>query len=210
MNKRSRKRKYILKYISSILSWSLFSILLVFIGILGYYYCALKVYEKKGYGYAPKFSIYTIVSPSMVPTINVYDMVVNFKVDTPADVMDGDIITFKSNAAISEGLTITHRVKDIQIINGKYEYITKGDNNNVADPSPAPFENIIGKTAFKLPGFGKIQRFVSSVYGYLLVITIPALLIIIKNIYNIIKYKNVKKNSRRANNRLVSKVQGSR
>lgn len=205
MSKRSRKIIYVCKYITSVLSWSFFSILVVFIGILGYYYYSLKVYEKKGYEYAPKFSIYTIVSPSMVPTINVYDMIVNFKVDSPAEVSNGDIITFNSTSNISNGLTITHRVQDVQIVNGEYEYVTKGDNNSVADPSPASYKNIIGKTAFRLKGLGKVQKFVSSVYGYLLIITIPALLIIIKNIYNIIKYKNVKKSSYKANNKIISR-----
>lgn len=205
-SKKSRKIAYIVKYIFTIVSWSFLVLLFLVIGLLGYYFYALKVYEEKGYEYAPIYSIYTIVSPSMVPTINVYDMIINFKVDNPLELNKDDIITFKSTALISEGLTITHRINDVQLVNGEYQYITKGDNNSAIDPSPALYKNIIGKTAFRLPGFGKIQKFISSSGGLLLIIIIPALLLIISDIYKIIKFKNIKGKSTIANSKMVKKT----
>jgi len=36
--------------------------------------------------YKPFISVYTIVSPSMTPVINVYDVVVNVRVDNPQNI----------------------------------------------------------------------------------------------------------------------------
>ena len=76
----------------------------------------------------------------MTPNINVYDVVVNIRVDDPEKIKVGDIITFKSQAATSEGMTITHRViaRD-QLPDGTYEYMTQGDNNPEPDGSYVMF-----------------------------------------------------------------------
>lgn len=206
-NNKMRKIKYTLKCIASTISWSLLVCLFLFVGLFGYYFCASKVYEKKGYGYAPLYSFYTIVSPSMVPTINVYDMIINFKVNGPSEVNVGDIITFTSASNVSKGLTVTHRINDMQIVNGEYQYITKGDNNSDIDSSPAFYQSIIGKTVAKIPGFGKIQKFVGSAYGWLILILLPALIILLSDVYKLVKISHVKKSSSRANKKLVAKME---
>ena len=54
----------IMKIIGKVISWALFIILLMVAAFLIYYYIATRIYAAKGPGYEPKFSIYTIVSPS--------------------------------------------------------------------------------------------------------------------------------------------------
>ena len=77
--------KSILNYIGSVISWTLFSILIICAAFLLYYFVSLKLYEAKGSKYKPFFSVYTIVSPSMVPTINVYDVIM-YKMDSLGDI----------------------------------------------------------------------------------------------------------------------------
>ena len=110
----------------------------------------------------PTFSFFTIISPSMAPTINVYDVIINRRVDDPGAIEIGDIITFISTSSISRNMIVTHRVIEIQVNDGKYEFITQGDNNPAPDSSPALAENIIGKTVFRIPQLGRIQFFLSS------------------------------------------------
>lgn len=69
----------IFKFISTIVSWTVFVLLLICAAFLIYYFIAVKVYVAKGSGYEPKFSLYTIITPSMTPNINVYDVVVACK-----------------------------------------------------------------------------------------------------------------------------------
>ena len=186
--------KEIFKLISTIISWTVFVLLLICAAFLLYYFIATKVYVAKGTGYEPKFSLYTIVSPSMVPNINVYDVVIDVKLEKPEDVKINDVITFNSSIPGVEGGTITHRViaisKDKE---GNYYYKTKGDNNLVDDGVDVSFNSIVGKVALRIPGLGKVQSFMASSMGWLMFILVPALYIIIKDILRIIKNKKEEK-----------------
>lgn len=207
MKKKTRMNyKSIIKYFSTVLSWSLFCILIACAAFLIYYYFSMQNYARKGTAYAPPYSIYTIVSPSMTPNINVYDIIINTRVDSPQDIKVGDVITFKSTSSFSYGMTITHRVKEIRQENGEYEFITQGDNNPTPDTMPAKYYNVIGKARVKLPQFGRIQFFVASKFGWIVVVIVPALYIITKDLFKLIKLTKIKKAAAVANEDLVSKA----
>ena len=72
-----RQFKQICKSIAMILSWTIFAILIIIIGFLVYYLVCTNIYATKGEKFEPKFSLYTIVSPSMEPNIKVYDVILN-------------------------------------------------------------------------------------------------------------------------------------
>lgn len=133
----------------------------------------------------PLFSAYVIVTESMVPTINVNDGIIVKRVDNK-DIGVGDIITFTSSDDRYSGLTITHRVVNKErVADGKYLYITKGDNNIVVDPGTINLENIYGKVLFKIPKIGYVQKFVSSPLGFVLSIVIPIIIVILYEIYRV-------------------------
>ena len=207
MKKNSVKIKSVINYLSTIITWAIFVILVSCAAFLIYYYISIQVYARKGSDYKPPFSIYTIVSPSMTPLIKVYDVIVNVKIDQPSDIHVGDIITFKSSSSMTYGMTITHRIKDIQIVNGEYQYTTQGDNNLSPDTAPALYRNIIGKTVLKLPQLGRIQFFVASRFGWLVVVIIPAVYVITKDILKIIKINKIKKKADLANQGLINSIE---
>ncbi|MEG0909755.1 MAG: signal peptidase I [Bacilli bacterium] len=189
--------KEIFQLISTILSWTLFVLLIICAAFLLYYFVATRLYATKGDKYEPKFSLYTIVSPSMVPNINVYDVIVNMRVDEPKDIKINDVITFTSSSSESSGMTITHRV--ISVIKdeaGNVSYQTKGDNNPVEDSGSVPFNSIIGRVGIRIPMLGRIQFFVASKMGWLFVIVLPALYIILKDLLKIFKLSKKKPNKR--------------
>ena len=191
----------IIHIIFKILSWALFVILLLIAIFLLYYYIANKIYVSKGTGYEPKFSIYTIATGSMVPNINVYDAVINIRVDDPNELKVGDVITFRSTSPLSPNLTITHRIKEItKDENGEVCYVTKGDANNVEDAACAKFDNVIGKVIIRIPGLGHIQRFLASGAGWLLCILIPALVIIARDIMKLTRLSTIKDNANKITN----------
>jgi len=185
--------KNIFKTISMILSLTIFSLLLLIIGFLAYYLICTNIYASKGEKFEPKFSLYTIVSPSMEPNIKVYDVILNTKINDPEDIKVGDVITFLSTSNISNGMTVTHRVtKIVQGPNG-FEYKTKGDNNLSEDTDTAKYENVLGKVLLKIPQLGRLQFFISSKGGWLIVIVCPALFIIVNDIFKILKLSKAKK-----------------
>jgi len=195
--------KSIMSYLSTVFSWTLFIILISIALLLVYYFVTLQIYARKGESHKPPFSIYTIISNSMVPKIKVYDVIVNATVDDPKEIEVGDVITFKSTSPMTTGMIITHRVVEIRVINGEYQYVTKGDNNLISDQSPALYKNIIGRTIFKLPQLGRVQVFVASKFGWLMVVVLPAVYIIIKDIMKIVKISGIKKKASIANASLV-------
>lgn len=172
-----------IRLISTIISWTIFTILVICVIFLSYCFISTKIYAVKGEKYEPKISLYTIVSPSMTPNINVYDVIVNLKVDKPEDIKINDVITFISTNPETAGMTITHRVISImKDTDGNYSFQTKGDFALVEDSGTVPFSNIIGRVAFRIPKLGRVQFFLAEKMHWLLVILIPALYIIVRGI----------------------------
>lgn len=185
------------KNILSRITKLLYYIVIVFICLIAifliYYIIASQVNANKE-DYKPKFSIYTIVSPSMTPVIKVYDVVVNLRVNNPEDIQVGDIITYISKSSTSEGMTITHRVVDIEkLSDGTYEYQTQGDNNSDPDNQLVSFNQIIGKEIFIIPYIGRIQFLIANQKGWLFILLIPVSIYTFIEIYKLIKLFGLRK-----------------
>ena len=191
MNK--KKGNSILKLILNIISWTIFALLILIALFLLYYAIATQIYAKKGEKYKPAFSLYTIISGSMKPNINVYDVVVDTKVDNPEDIKVGDIITFTSSSSLTYGVTITHRVIAIDNSNGVYRYRTQGDNNLVPDDAYVEFGNVLGKVLFKVPQLGRVQFLLLKAGSWLFIILIPSLGIVIYDLLKVLKLAGTKK-----------------
>ncbi len=195
-----KKIKQILNYIGKILSYACI-VLLVLIGIFLVYYMSTVQKAKNDPNFKPVISLYTIISGSMEPAIHVYDVVINKAVNSPEEIKVGDVITFVSTSSISEGLTVTHRVQDIKIVNGEYEFVTKGDYNPSADSSTAKYYNVIGKVVFKIPQLGKVQFFVASKAGWFFVVLLPAMGVIIYDVIKLFKLLGAKTTSDKIKNK---------
>lgn len=142
---------------------------------------------KSGYSKYPLFGAYVIVSPSMVPTINVNDAVVIKRSDV-SDLHKGDIITFSSSDSRYLGYTITHRISSIESDStGNIIFRTKGDNNNVVDSAPVLSENVLGKVIFIIPSLGNIQGFLMKPIGWFLLVIIPSLILIVFDILSVLR-----------------------
>lgn len=180
--------KSFFKYISTVISWTIFTLLIIVGALLLYYFISMRLYATYGEKFEPKFSVYTIVTISMEPTINVHDVIINTRVDNPDEIKIGDVITFTSTWQITYGMTITHRVVGTKKLDdGSICYITRGDNNTQEDQACVKENNVIGKVKAVIPGLGRIQAFLSSSLGWLLIIIVPALYIIVKDILKLFK-----------------------
>ena len=190
---KNAKLKKILLGILKLLYYIAIAFVCFIAAVLIYYIISVQIHAKDE-NYKPGISIYTIVSPSMTPNINVYDVVVNIRVDDPTKIKVGDIITFKSQAATSEGMTITHRViaRD-QLPDGTYEYMTQGDNNPEPDSSYVMFDNIIGKEIVTIPALGKVQFLIANKKSWLFLLLIPIAIYLIREIYKLIDLVGLKK-----------------
>lgn len=142
----------------------------------------------------PLVSVFTIVSPSMEPTIKIYDCIIVTRVNDDSELNENDIITFYSDYVDSDGYTITHRIVKKLEENGEIHYITKGDNNLVEDDGYITIDDIVGKTLTIIPKIGKFEFFFTSIYGWLVVVCIPLVGFIIFHLFRIIRLINTKTN----------------
>ncbi len=119
-----------------------------------------------------------VFSGSMEPAIAVGGIVVIKPVD-PETLKIGDIICF----TLTEPTSITHRIINIT----DQGFITKGDANEDPDQWIVKKENVIGKAILTIPFIGYIGYFVRTPTGFILLILLPASVIIIMEIRNIVK-----------------------
>lgn len=181
-----------MKTLANILSWTALVILISIALFLLYIGIASRLYATKGAAYEPKFSLYTIISPSMQPNLNVYDTIIDKRVDDASKIEVGDVITFISTSRVSQGMTVTHRVIDIiPAEDGSLQFKTKGDNNLTPDSAYVPEDNILGRVILKIPQLGRIQFFLAQKGGLLLLIVIPSVIILIRYILKLIRLTKV-------------------
>lgn len=95
-----------------------------------------------------KFSYYMIGvgSGSMMPQISRGDAVIVHKIKDEKQLKVGDIIAY-----YHDNKTIIHRLVEIERLNGKVYYRTKGDANNSRDNVDIEFDDIKGKVNMKIP-----------------------------------------------------------
>jgi len=132
-------------------------------------------------------------SGSMQPAIGVGDLVVvnaRKPVAAPAPAIFpkykvGDIVAFSGQKDTST--ITTHRIVDIKAQDGKIQYVTKGDANDSPDSGLVAEDKILGKSAFKIAGLGRIFALAKTRDGFLALVMLPAILVIIFEVVNIIR-----------------------
>lgn len=138
------------------------------------------------------FTPMVVKSDSMAPTFHAGDLIVIKKCDTKA-LKEGDIITFHTIINNEYALN-THRIDTIEEMNGARSYVTKGDNNQIADTHIISDGDIVGQYVGRMAGLGKVIEFLSGSMGFLLVIVLPLLIFFIYQVYNLIMVSiNLKK-----------------
>ena len=121
------------------------------------------------------YSILRVVTGSMEPTIFTGDYIIVHKM-APAELKEGDIITYFTEDEEIKDLLVTHRIINV---NDDGTFITQGDANPIPDDIPVKPERILGKYLKKARFFGMIASFADSSKLLLFLVIIPILLIAI-------------------------------
>ncbi len=176
----------VLNKVAKMISSSIFFVLVVLIGLILAYLVYVRVLTSQNRLDEVKINFYTILTQSMYPTIKAGDIVITYKNEDNVYHV-GDVITFISTSNTANGVTITHRIKEVYAVNGVYTYKTQGDANNVSDSAAVLSQNVIGRVVFKIPKAGYIQQFLVTSTGWIVAVVIPCLGIIIYDILKIFK-----------------------
>ena len=181
------KFQYLSYFVARAFLIAIFALLVLLCLAFAIYFGDLFINVKSGNYNSPLFNGYVIVSQSMVPTININDAIL-IKRENDDQYAIGDIISFFSTEYDKDGIVVTHRiVQKSSRSNNTSTYITKGDNNPIADRRGVNTSNIYGKVFLVIPKLGYLQSFLSQPLHFALCILIPAGAVIIYDIYRIRK-----------------------
>lgn len=122
------------------------------------------------------YSIYTVVTESMVPKYKVFDMVLAKKVDVNSLVV-GDDVVYMGKEGSFNGKIVTHQIIGIDNNNGSLEFHTKGIANIIEDPV-VHSDQIYGKVLTKLGIMSFLSKIVSNQYGFYFIIIVPAVILV--------------------------------
>lgn len=172
--------KKVLKIVVNVLAW----VLLIFALLV-----TLVVFSTgRNNGVANLFGFIplTVESDSMKPTFKTDDLIICREVDDVYDLKEDDVITFWTYID-GQRVKNTHRIVDIDDQNGTLSFTTRGDNNPTDDSTSVKPADIIGKwTGSRIPGFGKVMRFLGTQKGFFICILIPMALFFLFELYKFI------------------------
>lgn len=153
--------------------------LILLLAFVVYTFVQLKTSKRPNlFGYG----VYTVISGSMVPTLEIGDVIIVKKVDKESDLKKGDVITFAGKGDLA-GKIVTHRIISEGVEDGLIT--TCGDANfGIADKTPIGFSDVIGKyvrTSVVLTFAYKAFR---SKVGFALIVFVPLIILLIIQIVN--------------------------
>lgn len=141
------------------------------------------------------YSMFTIVSESMIPKYEIWDMVIAKKV-TPESINIGDDVVYLGEESNLNGKIVTHQVIKKEYKNGKYIFQTKGLANDVADPE-IESDQILGKVLKKGVALSLLSHVVNNAYGFYFIIFVPFAILLFFEINDIMKEKKLIKESKK-------------
>jgi len=127
---------------------------------------------------------YVVSSGSMIPVLNVGDILIVKDGNTFNSLKVGDIIVF--NRPQGGDRVIVHRIIEVSDRFGEKVIVTKGDANDGIIPGtdfPIREKDYIGSVAYTVPKFGLVLKYLNPPVNY----------IIIAGIIGILIYTNMKK-----------------
>lgn len=192
---------------------TIINILIVLLLAISVLVAALALASKAGgvpsvLGYVPL----SVQSDSMIPEFEKGDLIISKAVDDSTALEKGDVITFKTEIMGEEALN-THRIVDVTETEGFEFYTTKGDNNDIEDSEPVARISVAAKwEGIRFAGWGEAYDFLTSQFGFFLVILLPLIIFflyeIIRFIKNLIEYNKEKALEEAMQNSEIAAVSG--
>ena len=149
---------------------------------------------------------YVVASGSMIPVLQVYDVLIVQGHEPFEDIKVGDIIVF--NRPTGHDRVIVHRVAAI-IDDDPKTIRTKGDANPASIPGtdyPITKEEYIGKVAYTIPQIGYVTQILKPPMNYIIIVIVIGVMVV----KQMSKKKNEKESSlQNSLNQNYSKIESS-
>ena len=142
----------------------------------------------------PPYGFYRIATGSMLPTIEINDVVIVRKWFNPEDLEVGDIFAFKANLFNNqEKEIVVHYVHSIVLDEFGTTYRSIAENKTAPDAWIIQPSDIVGLYVNKIDGIGRIFQFINSTLGRVILVADVFLIYIIVTVDDDKKKSNEKK-----------------
>ena len=133
------------------------------------------------------YTLFSVQTDSMEPTIMTGDLMIS-QIGDSDDVYEvGDVVTFQMFVDRTRILN-SHRIVDIEEVNGVTYYMTKGDNAIGQDATELSAGDIVAKwSGKKLSGMGTVMDFLQTQKGFFLCVLLPLIVFFLVMLYGFIK-----------------------
>lgn len=121
---------------------------------------------------------FVVSSGSMVPTLNVGDIIVIRNGGSIESLRIGDIIVYKH--PFNSDRVIVHRVLKIEQVGNEVGVITKGDNNPSQDSWIVRSQHYLGTVMFSIPYIGYAAIWLSPPLNYALMVVIVSIILAVE------------------------------
>lgn len=133
------------------------------------------------------YSVFTIITESMVPKYEVGDMLLAKKISFDEIKVGDDLVYIGKEGTFSDKI-VTHQVIDIEVEDDEFIFHTKGLANNIEDPLVGE-EQVYGVVVAKLNILSLLSKLVNNIYGFYFLVFIPFVVMIFFEVIDIIHDK---------------------
>ena len=137
------------------------------------------------------FRIFRVQTGSMIPKYQIGDVILVKEVDTDK-IQIGDDVTYEGKTGAMNGMLLTHRVVDIEEVDGKRVFHTQGIANNLEDPVVSE-EQINGVVQTKMYILSLICMLLNNKYIFYFCGILPLTIYVAFKIFRSKKVKKIEK-----------------
>ena len=159
----------ILRMIWKILKWIMSFLIVLIVSVILIQRVSNNKFTLGGY------SIFTVVTQSMIPKYQVGDMLLAH-VEDASKLKVGDDVVYQGSVGTFAGKIVTHQIINIEEGSPR-KFHTKGINNMIEDPVIDETQ-IYGKVVMKLTVLSIISKLVSNQYGFFFIIFVPIVILV--------------------------------
>lgn len=168
---------------------TLVNVFLVFVMVSAFVVTVLTLTSKKDgipniFGYSP----FSILTPSMEPTLKVGDIAICKIIDNNTELSVNDIIAFRTTIQGNK-VIVTHRINTItRLDDGTSVITTKGDNNDVSDANTITRDDVVAiytNKKFRLLGY--VLEFIRNKWVFLFLVILPLAVMFIMEFAGLVK-----------------------
>lgn len=161
--------KNLLKIIWKVLKWVMSIFIILIVSVIVIQRVSNNKFTLGGY------SIFTVVTQSMIPKYQVGDMLLAKSVDT-SKLKVGDDVVYMGAVGTFQGKIVTHQIVEIEEGSPR-KFHTKGINNMIEDPVIDETQ-IFGKVVMKLTILSMISKVISNQVGFFFIIFVPIVVLV--------------------------------